>query len=213
MFKRADYIIISITCCVLGIALMSQFYSSKSSKNLLQPENNDVLAVEIEKLAKSNSAMKVKITELTGDYNDYVINATSQNNYTKYLAETNNYDEINGVSELSGQGVEINIDGNLSTAQLVDLINAIKNIGTEVISINGVRIILYTYINSDTFASPYKISALGNSNLLESALTRKGGIIEQIKDKNIDITISKKDMLIVPSGELRIFNKATILER
>lgn len=213
MFKRTDYIIISITCCVLGVALMSQFYSSKSSKNLLQPEGNDVLAVEIEKIAKTNSAMKISITDLTKKYNDYLTNSNSANNYARYTEEIHTYDAVNGTSEISGQGVEISIAGSLTTAQLVDLINAIKNIGTDLISMNGKRITLTTHVDSATFSSPYKVYALGNASLLESALVRKGGIIEQIKNKNISINIEKRDVISLPSSDIRIFDKAKILDK
>lgn len=213
MFKRTDYIIISMTCFVLGIALMSQFYSSKSSKNLLQPENNDVLAVEIEKIAKTNSAMKINIAELTKKYNDILVSSNPENSYARYQEDMNKYDQDNGATPVSGQGAEININGTLSTAQLVDLTNALKNIGAEHISINEKRITLTTYIDSAIFSTPYKVNALGNSNLLESALTRKGGIIEQIQSKNINAKVNKRNMITIPSGEIQVFRNANILDK
>ena len=98
-----------------------------------------------------------------------------------------------------------------SQTQIVDLVNALRNIGTYLISINNQRITANFFIPNNYFSSPYEIKALGNKTVLESALTRKGGIIEQIAgDDKSKFEITTTDNLIIPQGELIEFRFAKI---
>ena len=214
MFKKTDYIIISIICLFLGIFLVSQFYSAGEYKKVTQPENNEVLAVEVAKLTRSNADLRREVQDLTFDLNSYM-NATDsrKKSYEKYLNDTQRYDVINGVLGYSGQGVIISINGKLITPQLVDLINAIKNIGGETIEINGERVIVDTDFSVFNNRDFYTIKVLGNSKLLKSAMERKGGIVDQIATKDVSFQIEELDNLTIgPSANVIKFNYSKILE-
>lgn len=213
MFKKSDKIIISIICFFLGIFLISQFYSAKEYKKVIQPENNEVLAIEVAKLTKANADLRRQVVDLTSDLDDYRTSSESrQDTYNKYLADSEKFDVINGEKAKSGQGIVIQISGNLSTPQIIDLINAIKNIGSEIISINEKRLITNTNLAIFSGNDSYEIKVLGNSNLLQSAMERKGGIIEQISTKDININISKSDNIEIPSGIPFNFQYAKIIK-
>ncbi len=213
MFKRNDYIIISIICFFLGIFLISQYYSGKELARVSQPENNEVLALEVSKLTKNNADLRREVQDLTADLENYQNSSESRKKaYEQYLADTDRYDIINGAKASSGQGIEISILGSLSTPQLVDLINASKNIGAEIIEINGERIILNTDLSKFSGQDQYKIIVLGNSKLLKSAMERKGGIVEQIATKDIKISITESDNLSVGKVILPNFSYSRIVE-
>lgn len=211
MLKKSDYIIISIICIFLGIAIVSQFYSSKNFRTLYSTENNDVMALEIEKIAKTNDDLKTQVVKLTKDYDSYQ-SASSDKSllFSKFKTESEELDRVNGVTVESGQGVVIDVKGNLETAQIVDIINAIKNIGSYEISINGTRITISTSLNGSQIKSPYQIVVLGNSSVLISALNRKGGIVEQIQNKDIVIIVTGSDQLSIPKGSEMVFKYSRI---
>lgn len=197
--NKIDIALITIVLFILGIIVMSQFFSTKSVKKILQPESSDVMALEIEKTAKTNANLKHQIDESTKDLNGYITASSDRSKaYDQYLKEIHFLDEVNGQIDEKGEGVIISIDQKLSTAQLVDLINALKNIGALVIEINGKRISINYFVDSNLINSPYTIKAIGNSTVLESALKRKGGIVEQIENKSTSINIAKNDSILIP---------------
>jgi uncharacterized protein YlxW (UPF0749 family) len=212
IFKKKDYLIISIICFFLGIFLISQLHSSKEVKKISQPENSETLALEVAKLTKTNSDLRQEVKTLTSTLDSYKDTSESGKKlYEKYLADKDQYDIVVGNAPKTGQGVSIIVSGSLNTAQLVDLVNAIKNIGSDMISINGKRLVINTELSQFSGKSDYKIDVLGNSKLLDSAIKRKGGILEQISTKDIKIEIVSVDDIAIPSGDVMNFNYAKII--
>ena len=200
MFKKNDYILLAFISCIVGIFLVSQVYASKKTQKIIQPENNEVLALEVAKLTRSNADLRLEVQNLTHDFDTYKNNTdSSAKTYEKYLNDLERMNVINGNIEQKGQGVIINITGQLSAAQVVDLINAIKNIGSETISINGTRIILNTNLSLFANQNFYEIKILGNSNILKSAIERKGGILDIITSKYIQVDVAPNDNISIPA--------------
>lgn len=199
MFKKSDYILLGTVSFIVGIFLVSQVYASKKAQKIIQPENNEVLALEVAKLTHSNADLRLEVQDLTHDYDTYKNNSDSSvKTYDKYLSDLEKMNIINGVKEQKGQGVVIGITGRLSAAQIIDLINAIKNIGSEIISINGVRLVINTDLNAFVDQDTYEIKILGNSSILKSAIERKGGILDLITSKYIKFNIVASDDIIIP---------------
>ena len=72
------------------------------------------------------------------------------------------------------------MDKKITSTQLIDLINNLKNIGCEAIAINGQRLTGTSSITSGIFTPPMTINVVGDKDLLYNSLVRSGGIIEQI---------------------------------
>ncbi len=211
MLKRTDYIIISIICFFLGIFLVAQFYSGREYKHVSQPENNEVIALEVAKLTKSNADLRREVFDLTSDLNIYKnANDQQRSSAEKYKADEERLARIIGALPVSGQGAVIQINGPLGMPQIVDLVNAIKNIGTEVIAINDERLMLNTDFNRFRGLSRLEIKIYGNSKLLKSAMERRGGIIEQISIKNISINVTESEKVEIGSGNVAEFRYARI---
>lgn len=201
MLKKTDYIIITIIFFFLGIFIVSQYYSSREYSRVVQPQNNEIIALEVAGLTKNNANLRREVQDLTADLSIYQHSSeTSKGAYDKYQSDLVRFSIINGAASASGQGIIIKISGKLTTPQIVDLLNAIKNIGSEVISLNGMRITLSTEASRFNGLDHYEILVLGNSKLLKSAIERRGGIVDQISEKDIKIEISESDNLEISSG-------------
>ena len=72
------------------------------------------------------------------------------------------------------------MDKKITSTQLIDLINNLKNIDCEAIAINGQRLTGTSSITSGIFTPPMTINVVGDKDLLYNSLVRSGGIIEQI---------------------------------
>jgi len=213
-FKKIDYIIIAIICFFLGIFLVSQYYTSKEYKKIIQPENNSVIALEVAKLTKSNARLRQEVEKLTLALNTYKnISESDRKILEKYKQDAELYDMINGDKSTKGQGVVIKVEGKMTTAQVVDLVNAIKNIGSSIISINDRRLVLNTSYFQHANEDSYEIKILGNSKLLKDSITRKGGIIEQISAKDLKISVDEMADLEIPSGISNDFIYANIVQK
>lgn len=213
MTKRNDNIILAMIGFFLGILFITQYYSAAGLKKVTQPENNEVIALEVAKLTKTNADLRSEVKDLTQNLDAYRSgSATAQEAFDQYQADIVRLNTINGASTVSGQGVIINADGVMFTPQVVDLVNAIKNIGSETIEINGTRLILNTNLSQFSGLNHYEIKVLGNSKLLVSALERKGGIIEQIATKDIKFSIAINENLEIVVGKALQLNYSKIVQ-
>lgn len=213
MFKKSDYIIISIICFFLGVFIISQYYAGKEYNKLTQPENNEVLAVEVAKLTKANANLRREAQDLTINLDSYKnTSESSKKIYDQYLSDSKRLDTINGVSKVSGQGVVINVDGKLSTPEIVDIVNAIRNIGGEIIEINGQRLAINTSLDQYSGKENYQIEVLGNSSILKSSMERKGGIIDQIQNKDLNFSIIESSNIEIPTSSEIKFKYAKIID-
>ena len=80
--------------------------------------------------------------------------------------------------------------------------------GAEAFSVNGQRIVSTSaircvgpviQINGVNIAAPFTISAIGEPDTLVGALNLRGGIMSDIKEAKIDVTVEKHDEVIIPA--------------
>lgn len=171
-------IIISI---VLGLLVARQFLLSEKIKKEVNIDTSQTLAYEVAELFSANEKLKDEINKLSGEVDD--LQKTFQD--TKKADETldeklKKYEIILGLKEVYGPGVQVKFDKKIASIQIIDLINALKNIGAEAISINGKRLLPTSSIVEGIFSPVVSVEAIGEKEILYSSLTRSGGIIDQI---------------------------------
>lgn len=196
MFNKKDIIIISSICLVLGFIVVRQFYLQQKVNKVSQPEEGNAIAMEVAELIKNNDELQAEIDDLTGQKdilfssaaNQQAANETIEKNLDKYRI-------ILGQTKVEGTGVEIIFDDKVDSTQIIDLINALKNIGAEAIAINHQRLNQKSSVEDGIFYPPSRVEAIGDANVLEEALKRKGGIVEQIGTG----TVQKHDRIILPA--------------
>ena len=85
MFKKTDYIIISIILFFFGVFVISQYRASKAYLKAVAPESSATMALEVARLTKSNAGMRSQIKKLTLDLDSYRNSSESQKTlYEKY---------------------------------------------------------------------------------------------------------------------------------
>jgi uncharacterized protein YlxW (UPF0749 family) len=89
-----------------------------------------------------------------------------------------------------------------------DVVGELKASGAEAISVNEERIIAMTEIrcagttilvNTNKIAPPFIIKAIGDSQMLESGLTIKGGAAQKLKDYGLQVQIQKYNNVELPA--------------
>ena len=138
-----------------------------------------------------------------------------------------------GLTDVTGKGVIIKVDDAMvqstfdpnSTivhdADLISIVNELKNAGAEAISINGSRIIntseiaeinnSYIIVNgAKRIASPYEVKAIGDQTYLTSILSLKdSGFIDKYTSGGLIVRLEQKREVQIPKydGEMK-FNYA-----
>jgi len=97
---------------------------------------------------------------------------------------------LGGLAAVDGQGILMNVDGNLDAIALNDLINELRNAGAEAIAVDGIRITARSVATEGPRAmeldgvevgEQFTLRAIGSPDGLLAAMERPGGIISQLK--------------------------------
>ncbi|MEK7061993.1 MAG: DUF881 domain-containing protein [Patescibacteria group bacterium] len=174
IIKYSSLIVVAV---ILGYAIVSQLKIEGKVSEIIDPRRSSVIALEVSELIKTNQQLLAEQRDLQEQKNKL---ASTDNDSEESIAkDVEKLKIVSGATEVVGPGVQIESSEFLQTVQLIDLINALRNIGADAIAIDDQRVVVNTFLGEDIFPKPV-IKVIGDSDVLESALTRKGGIIEQI---------------------------------
>ncbi len=202
---------------VAGFLLVGQFFSTNQVKEITDPDQQKNLALEVSILADSNTTLRQEVENLEQKQRDYQEALQYRLPGTDVLqASLDQYRKISGLEQVTGPGISLFVDGPILDVQLLDLLNTLRNIGIEGVALNGNRIVyrsaimpqgLQIALDGTVLAPPYRFEAVGEADLLATALQREGGILEQIKqvfpEANVEVT--KKADVTLPAYRDKIF--------
>jgi uncharacterized protein YlxW (UPF0749 family) len=148
--------------------------------------DRDAQAILLSELVDANVSLRAEVESLRVQQTTY----EGENRgavLEELVAELNRVRVINGMVEVSGPGVELVIDGPLNALDLQDLINELRNAGAEAIALNDHRLVVKSVLTVDVqggmavdgqpISRPYRFQAIGDSDTIETALLRPGGVI------------------------------------
>ena len=224
MNNKKIALLLGVVCFVLVIAICIQIKTVNNSytgvaKTKTENELRDSVLKMKEKyddayaLVEENENIieNLRKQALTSDENSEEIK-TNLEQYNLYLGNT----------EVTGTGIIITVsDADINTgigdsylsivhdADLLELVNALKNAGAEAISINGERITNTTAItcvgnvvkiNGEKIGAPFEIKAIGLTSKLYGSLTMPYGYIELLKRDGVQVKIEQydKETIIIP---------------
>lgn len=199
MYTKRSVAILIGACMFLGFILARQFFLQKAVNIVTESDKQSELAIEVSRLIESNKELAEEKAKLNEQYS--LIQKSTEDQKTNMDAMASaieQYKIILGEVKASGSGVSIVFEETMDTTQLTDLMNALRNIGAEAMAINSKRITPTTGWDMKTFSAPYKIQAIGDSNVLKQSLERRGGIMENIGISG-QVTIEKK--LTLPAAK------------
>lgn len=150
------------------------------------------------------------------EYQSQISNSEESSNILETdLQETREY---LGYTKLKGEGIVVRLEDNefkqIERWDLLALINELKLAGAEAISVNDERIISrseiatvgyqFILINGNRIPSPFIVKAIGNKKYLESAITIKGGYVDEMKVNEKTISYTVEDNIEVPAYNSKI---------
>jgi len=229
MNKKSISLILGIMCLLLTSGICIQIKtvngtgttaSTNSRENDLRDavlkakEKYDNLYEEIERMEERLEIERTNSTQ----------NNTELGDLENTIKEGN---KLLGLSEVTGEGIIITVNDNQMTSltslysdpnelivhdtDLIKIVNNLKNVGAEAISINGQRIITTTaiecdgnvvMINGQKIAAPFEIKAIGLPEAL-IAIDRFGGYVDYLREwRFLDVTVETsttlKEKIVIP---------------
>lgn len=225
MKKSKNSIPIILVSIFLGLILSIQFKTIDGSQahGALPTQRAQDLANELKKVQSDKEALENRIFQLEDKIEQYELEGVDNNTYAENLYnDAMRYRMLAGYVDLEGPGIILEIndpssDINFSQGfysivdelelilQVISILNAAD---AEAISINDQRYTSFTEIvragehieiNGVSNNSPIVIKAIGNPDILESALAIKRGIVWQLRNYNYMVNLSSEEKVVIPS--------------
>lgn len=226
MKKHGGTIFLGILAIGIGLMISIQINTTQGMEaeqgGLVPVSQIRAQETELSKLRKENSqltqeliALEERLMKLQED------KAKEDDSLQAVLADQEKYKLAAGVVEVKGPGVIITLEDPAVDEEIGDsyseliyrydlileLVNRLREAGAEAISINGHRIVNTTEIslagdnvniNGTPTAPPYAVKAIGKPDTMESALTIRFGILEQMQNYGIRTDMIRQDEIVIP---------------
>lgn len=226
--KKQVAIILGIVCFVLTFGIMIQLNTIKDAiQSVGQNTKDNALRDEVlkwkERYDRTYEELEASEEQLNRERQESVSTDSSSVERQEKLKELNTY---LGLTDVTGKGLIITVKDN-TAAKLVTskdlvhdgdlraIVNEIKNIGADAISINGQRIVASTaincagaivQINDESIGSPFVIKVIGDDYLLYN-LTRPGSYIDKLRYDGIDVDVKPSDNITIEKYNGVLTNK------
>lgn len=218
MKKFVSQIWLGLICVILGFMITFQFKASSSAQNRPNSRQFEDMAKELESLQKQKDDLNAKVKEYQDKVDEYEKAAADESAYVKNMKEElDDLRHLAGLEDEEGPGIVITLSLPVDMSQgwasmipynlVLEVVNEINSIDeAEAISINDERYTSRTQIrevgniikiNDGRIdpTQPIKIKAIGDPDILYSAFSIPGNILDQASELGIEAKREKKDSI------------------
>lgn len=186
--KNRDRIYILFIALLFGFFIVLQGRSFENVAVILRDRQSNIFQ-EIKILKEKNIDLQKEIDSLENTLEGI----SDQNLALKAVdEEIQKYTKLAGTLPIFGSGVVLTINGNLSTAWMIDVINELFNSGAEAVAVNGIRLNSKTVgfdtlpkgqilINGSILSKPYSFEVIGENSIVAKSLQLSGGILDRLR--------------------------------
>ncbi len=182
-----------------GALLVWQLRAQSAALALVTPDTSAQTAVTVleltrtrDQLAKQRADLATKLATLAASSEQ--AQATHDQAVTAH--QTNQI--LLGTTAVSGPGIQLTFEKTVTTANLLDLTNALRNLGAEAISVNGERFVGTSWIDERGFEPPVSVVAIGDQSLLDNGVRQRGGILDGL---GVPVAIVASDELTMSARQ------------
>ncbi len=212
--KRHHYsIALTATCVLLGVIIGVQFNTVKQQRLTTENQRLSEVTLALKQVQEERDGLMKKNETLEKAIKEYQDGAYSGQ-------EVEQLRIFAGLTTVEGQGVRVimndsstNMGGDrnaylVHAEDLLSVVNELNAAGAEAVSVNGQRFVSKTAINCAgsivmvngvRVAAPFEILAVGDPDVMQSALKFPGGVVDSLSPWGIEITIHKETMITVPA--------------
>lgn len=212
--KRHHYSIgLTVICSLLGVMIGVQYNTVKQQSLSTEQQRLSEITQALQQTQTERDALQEKnemLEKTIQEYQDDTYGGTDAEQLRIFA----------GLTAVSGAGVHVTMNdssGNKSgdmnaylvhAEDLLSVVNELNGAGAQAISINGQRMVADSAItcsgsivtvNGVRVAAPFEILAVGDAEVMQSALKFPGGVVDSLAPWGIEITIRREASVTVPA--------------
>jgi uncharacterized protein YlxW (UPF0749 family) len=179
-----------VVALLIGVLAVGQLRSQARPAEISSLSAQE-LSTLIETLTARNRELRTGLADIREQVRQYQVSGPqSQSALQVSREDLRRITAFGGLAAVDGQGIEMDVNGDLDPIALNDLVNELRNAGAEAIAVDGVRITARSVaiqgpralkIDGVDIGRAFTLRAIGSPDGLLSAMQRPGGIISQLK--------------------------------
>jgi uncharacterized protein YlxW (UPF0749 family) len=205
---QASLFVVALLIGVLGVGQLN----SQSRPSEISSLSAQEVSTLIETLTARNRELRTGLADIREQLREYEVSGPQGESALQVSREDlRRITAFGGLAAVDGQGIVMEVDGDLDAIALNDLINELRNAGAEAIAVDKVRITARSVatqgprsleIDGVDVGRSFTLRAIGSPDGLLSAMQRPGGIISQLKlFISATILISQAEAVELPASK------------
>ena len=212
MIRKQYSIALTATCVILGVIIGVQFNTVQKQRLSTENQRLSEVTLALNQVQEERDALLKQKEALEKTIKEY-----QEGNFG---AEMEQLLSFAGLTNVSGEGVIVTMNdsstkgiGDLNAylvhaEDLLAVVNELNGAGAKAVSINGQRMVgqsaitcagSIVMVNGVRVAAPFEILAVGDSDVLHSALYFPGGVVDNLSPWGIEISVQKQLEVEVPA--------------
>ena len=235
--KNKEFVVtITIICFILGLMIAMQLKNVKANSDTGLNRTNE-MQTQYAELKRNYDAKVLELEEKDKMLEEYRKAETDEETVEVLKQELNKALQDAGLTNVRGAGLTVTMDDSIKTIEgvydlnnylvhdedILKVVNELRSEGAEAISVNEQRIISTSeircagttiFINGERVGAPFKIKAIGDPALLESAMLMRGGYVDGLKEWGLRINTTRETDIVIPKYDKSISSKfvTTVIE-
>jgi uncharacterized protein YlxW (UPF0749 family) len=209
--KIARNLAMMTICMLLGIMLALQYKSVDYNQSMASLENKRLEELKEDVIKLQKNELQERYLKLEEENQTFARVKAGDSEAVQQLK--NNLLKARifaGLETVRGAGIIVTLDNNefihVADYDIMNVVNELRASGAQAISVNDERIVAmteireagqYIVINGKQFRAPFVIKAIADPDNLERALSMIDGVVDNLEDDGLKVSIKKSDELII----------------
>lgn len=217
MQTRMAQVSMSLVALLIGLLLVGQLRSQARPTEISSLSAQD-LSTLIETLSDRNRELRSGVSDVREQLREYRLAQTQGQSALEVSREDlRRITAFSGQAAVIGQGLILQVNGELDAVAVNDLLNELRNAGAEAIAVDQIRITARSVcvlgagslqIDGTQVGRSFSIRAVGDPDGLLAALQRPGGIISQLRlFVNATIDANQSQSVEIPAARVDLTPK------
>ncbi|MFD2656266.1 DUF881 domain-containing protein [Gracilibacillus thailandensis] len=217
---KSRQLVFALVFLVSGFLLTFSYQQTKTTAEISQVNNQEwerdfYYRKQLIDMEEKNKQLRSELTQIRQEVQAIEQEIGEEVDVLKDLVATkSNLQKLTGELSISGEGIMVTLkDASFIPAEnhanqyivhdrhIHQTVNELFSAGAKAIAINGQRIYRNSYIScigpvisidGNSYPAPFVITAIGDQEVLDVSLNLRNGIIDQLVQDNIEVTIEKK---------------------
>jgi uncharacterized protein YlxW (UPF0749 family) len=209
MSRNAAQISLFVVGLRVGLLLIGQLRSQERPTEISSLSAQD-LSQLIETLSDQNAELRAALSDRRDTLREYqAAGPVGQSAVDVSREDLRGINAFGGLAPVRGEGITLQVEGDLDAIALNDLLNELRNAGAEALAVDDIRITHRSVatqgptsllIDGVAVDREFTVRAIGSPEGLLSTIERPGGIIPQLEQFiNASITATQSDELELPA--------------